>query len=99
MIEDFERDKTEDYNYYRIYALGEWGKLRTGGEFWKNYSYEKHVKEVEGTNHSYSPHMGRQRKSVSHVSSVARARRRRGRLTRYASKTRETAYTTFAWSL
>ena len=24
-------------NYYRIYALGEWGKIKTGQEFYKNY--------------------------------------------------------------
>ena len=43
VIDDFERDKVEDYNYYLIYALGEWGKLRTGGEFWKNFKYDLHV--------------------------------------------------------
>lgn len=46
VIEDFERDKVEDYNYYMIYALGEWGKLRTGGEFWKNFKYDLHVSET-----------------------------------------------------
>jgi len=36
-IEDFEKDKKEDYNYYRIYALGEWGRIDVGGEFYKAF--------------------------------------------------------------
>lgn len=43
VIADFERDKVNDINYYNIYALGHWGKLRTGGEFLKKFKYEKHV--------------------------------------------------------
>lgn len=43
VIADFERDKINDINYYNIYALGHWGKLRTGGEFLKQFKTEKHV--------------------------------------------------------
>ena len=43
VIADFERDKVSDINYYNIYALGMWGKLRTGGEFLKQFKSEKHV--------------------------------------------------------
>lgn len=43
VIADFERDKINDINYYNIYALGMWGKLRTGGEFLKQFKTEKHV--------------------------------------------------------
>jgi len=43
VIADFERDKVNDVNYYNIYALGMWGKLRTGGEFLKQFKTEKHV--------------------------------------------------------
>lgn len=43
VIADFERDKVNDINYYNIYALGHWGKLRTGGEFLKQFKSEKHV--------------------------------------------------------
>jgi len=43
VIADFERDKLNDINYYNIYALGHWGKLRTGGEFLKQFKTEKHV--------------------------------------------------------
>ena len=50
VIADFERDKINDINYYNIYALGHWGKLRTGGEFLKQFKTEKHV-----GNHPYSP--------------------------------------------
>lgn len=43
VIADFERDKVNDINYYNIYALGHWGKLRTGGEFLKQFKTEKHI--------------------------------------------------------
>jgi hypothetical protein len=43
VIADFERDKVNDPNYYDIYALGKWGKLRTGGEFLKQFKAEKHI--------------------------------------------------------
>lgn len=46
-IADFERDKLNDINYYNIYALGQWGKLRTGGEFLKQFKTEKHVSNVQ----------------------------------------------------
>lgn len=42
-IEDFEKDKKDDFNYYQIYGLGNWGKIRTGGEFWKDFNTNKHV--------------------------------------------------------
>lgn len=38
--------KLRDENYYRIYALGEWGKLRTGGEFYKHFSKIRHTEET-----------------------------------------------------
>lgn len=45
-IDDFEADKVRDFDYYNIYALGNWGKLRTGGEFWKDVNANVHfVKE------------------------------------------------------
>lgn len=43
VIEDFERDKILDFNYYQIYGLGHWGKLRTGGEFWKDFNSNLHI--------------------------------------------------------
>lgn len=42
VIADFEKDKERDYDYYRIYALGEWGSIRTGGEFLPNFDPNKH---------------------------------------------------------
>jgi len=45
-IDDFEKDKITDFNYYQIYGLGNWGKLRTGGEFWKNFNSNKHLSDV-----------------------------------------------------
>lgn len=42
-INDFEQDKILDYNFYRIYALGEWGKLTSGIEFFKQFNRENHV--------------------------------------------------------
>lgn len=45
-IDDFDFDKENDFEYYRVYALGEWGKLRTGGEFWKRFKPELHVNKI-----------------------------------------------------
>lgn len=56
-IDDFEKDKLEDNNYYQIYALGNWGKLRTGGEFWKEFKYARHVTEI-GYDHTMPIHQG-----------------------------------------
>lgn len=42
-IDDFEKDKLTDFNYYQIYGLGNWGKIRTGGEFWKDFNSNRHV--------------------------------------------------------
>lgn len=46
-IADFEHDKKHDYNYYNVYGLGNWGKLRTGGEFWKDFKTVEHVGRTE----------------------------------------------------
>lgn len=42
-IADFEKDKKNDYNFYKIYALGEWGKVSVGGEFYKAFKTAEHV--------------------------------------------------------
>jgi phage terminase large subunit len=46
-IADFEKDKIIDYAYYEIYGLGNWGKIRTGGEFWKDFNPNNHIKKVQ----------------------------------------------------
>lgn len=46
-IESFEKDKTKDYEYYNVYALGNWGRLRTGGEYLKNFNTGYHTGEVK----------------------------------------------------
>ena len=43
-IDDFENDKLLDINFYNIYALGLWGKLTNGTEYYKLFKREKHVK-------------------------------------------------------
>jgi phage terminase large subunit len=45
-IDDFEKDKVNDFDYYNIYGLGNWGRLRTGGEFWKDINANQHFKNV-----------------------------------------------------
>lgn len=40
-------------NQYNIYALGKWGRLKTGSEFFPNFSTVRHVGEVK-----YLPHLG-----------------------------------------
>lgn len=42
VVADFEKDRLNDYDYYRIYALGEWGSIRTGGEFLGCFDQSKH---------------------------------------------------------
>lgn len=42
-LRDFEWDRLHKPNLYRIYANGERGILRTGGEFWKQFDETKHV--------------------------------------------------------
>lgn len=37
VIADFEHDKKTDYDFYRIYALAEWGNLSKGGEAYKDF--------------------------------------------------------------
>lgn len=37
-VADFEKDKERDPNYYSIYALGEWGTIKTGGEYLSSYN-------------------------------------------------------------
>jgi phage terminase large subunit len=42
-IDDFKTDKKVDINFYNINALGEWGAVSTGSEFYKNFDRTKHV--------------------------------------------------------
>lgn len=46
-IADFEKDRLNDPNYYNIYALGEWGVLRTGSEFFGSFNRGVHCNQVE----------------------------------------------------
>jgi phage terminase large subunit len=46
LIAEYEKLKITDFNAYRVNVKGEWGIRRTGGEFWKQFSEEKHVKPV-----------------------------------------------------
>lgn len=46
-IADFERDKNYDFNFYNVYALGNWGTIRIGGEFYKKFNPNKNVKEIK----------------------------------------------------
>lgn len=46
-IKKFEKFKKNDINHYNIYALGLWGRLRTGGEFLKKFDGSKHISLFE----------------------------------------------------
>lgn len=46
VIDDFEYDRVHNPNDYRIYALGEWGRMRTGAEYWKSFNEGIHVKPL-----------------------------------------------------
>ena len=45
-IRDFNLDRDRDSSQYRIYANGERGVIRTGGEFWKQFNSDRHVKAI-----------------------------------------------------
>ena len=45
-IATFEFDRLNDTDYYNVYALGEWGVIRTGSEFFGSFNRGKHTKEV-----------------------------------------------------
>lgn len=46
-IADFERDRLLDPDYYNVYALGEWGVIRTGSEFFGSFNRGKHTYQGE----------------------------------------------------
>ncbi|MCM1139728.1 MAG: PBSX family phage terminase large subunit [Muribaculum sp.] len=46
-IADFEKDRINDPDYYNVYALGEWGVLRTGSEFFGSFNRGQHTREVK----------------------------------------------------
>ena len=50
---DFEADRKADFDFYNIYALGNWGKLNKGGEMYKHFHTAKHIGETK-----YNPERG-----------------------------------------
>jgi PBSX family phage terminase large subunit len=46
-LDDFEHDRLHKPNLYRVYANGERGILRTGGEFWKQFDETRHVRPLK----------------------------------------------------
>lgn len=46
-IADFEKDRLNDPDYYNVYALGEWGILRTGSEFFGSFNKGRHMGDVQ----------------------------------------------------
>lgn len=46
-IATFEYDRLNDPDYYNVYALGEWGVIRTGSEFFSSFNRGKHTAEVK----------------------------------------------------
>lgn len=46
LIRRYQKLKTKNYNSYRVNVLGEWGKTRTGSDFWKQFDEEVNVKPV-----------------------------------------------------
>lgn len=43
-IDNFEHLKSTDYDYYRVYALGLWGRADRGDEFYKTFTPERIVR-------------------------------------------------------
>lgn len=48
--------KDHDYNFYRVYALGEWGSIKTGGEFLNSFDSNRHITQVK-YNNEYPVHI------------------------------------------
>ena len=46
-IATFEYDREHDPDYYNVYALGEWGVIRTGSEFFGSFNRGKHTAECK----------------------------------------------------
>lgn len=46
-VADFEKDRLNDPDYYNVYALGEWGVIRTGSEFFGSFNRGKHSGEYK----------------------------------------------------
>lgn len=46
-VADFERDRLNDPDYYNVYALGEWGVIRTGSEFFSSFNRGVHTGECK----------------------------------------------------
>lgn len=46
-IATFEYDREHDPDYYNVYALGEWGVIRTGSEFFGSFNRGVHTAEVK----------------------------------------------------
>lgn len=46
-IATFEYDKEHDPDYYNVYALGEWGVIRTGSEFFGSFNCGQHTEKCE----------------------------------------------------
>lgn len=46
-IATFEHDRIHDPDYYNVYALGEWGVIRTGSEYFHAFNRGQHCKPIE----------------------------------------------------
>lgn len=46
-IATFEQDRIQDPDYYNVYALGEWGVIRTGSEFFGSFNRGNHTRKVD----------------------------------------------------
>lgn len=55
-IATFEHNRLNDPDYYNVYALGEWGVIRTGSEFFGSFNRGKHC-DVCKYNHDLPIHL------------------------------------------
>lgn len=46
LVADFEHDRLHDPDYYQVYALGEWGVIRTGSEFLGSFNTGRNTADV-----------------------------------------------------
>ena len=46
LVADFEHDRLHDPDYYQVYALGEWGVIRTGSEFLGSFNTGRNTADL-----------------------------------------------------
>ena len=66
-IATFEQDRILDPDYYNVYALGEWGVIRSGSEFFSSFNRANHVTKVD-YDHKHPVHISLDNNVLPYIS-------------------------------